>query len=140
MKGKRLKWVLGLIAASIVAFAVGFSYYNKPHTDVKKSDVAYKVTARNLIWEYQEDELQTNKKYAEQVIQVQGQVIHTEWVKDHYVVTLDGGNLEAGIICHMLPDQDELVTGLQKGREINVKGICTGYLLDVMLVKCILID
>ncbi|WP_430965835.1 OB-fold protein [Spongiimicrobium sp. 2-473A-2-J] len=140
MKGKRLKWGLALAIASISLIVVGLSYYNKPHTDVEKSEVAYKVTARNLIWEYQEDEMQTDQKYAEQVIQVQGQIIHTEWVKDHYVVTLDGGNLEAGIICHMQPDQGALVTDIEKGREISVKGICTGYLLDVMLVKCILIN
>lgn len=140
MKRKRWRIIIGFLLVSAAGISVSIYYYNKPHTDVKKSSAAYKLSARNLIWEYQEDETVTNKKYTENIIQVKGEISEIAKVKGYHVITLNGGDLESKIICQMLSGENIKIAELEKGQQINVKGICSGYLLDVMMIKCILMN
>ena len=126
--------------AVIISLTVTLYYYNKPHVDVKKSDAAYKLTAQHLIKEYQENETNTNEKYSEKVIQIEGDVYEVTTLKGNSVVTLNDPNSESSIICHMQAAHNKAALALKKGQKITIKGFCTGYLLDVIMVRCILVE
>ncbi len=140
MKGKKFKIILGFLLVAIVSLAISIYYYNKPDVNVVKTDAAYVLTAKNLIEEYQADETSTNKKYTEKVIQVNGMVHEITTLKGNSVITIRNADQESSIICHMLPNQRQKALQLVKGQKISVKGVCTGYLLDVIMVRCILVE
>lgn len=140
MKGKKFKIILGFLLVAIVLLVLSIYYYNKPDVNVVKTNAAYVLTAKNLIEEYRADESSTNKKYTEQVIQVSGKVHEISKLKGNSVITIRNVDQESSIICHMLPNENQKALKLVKGQKVRVKGICTGYLLDVIMVRCILVE
>ncbi|MCJ7467483.1 MAG: OB-fold putative lipoprotein [Maribacter sp.] len=140
MRGNQFKILIGLFLVAVLGLLVSLYYYNKPHVDVKHSEAAYILTVQNLIDEYQTDENESDKKYSENVIQVQGTVFEISTLKGNSVITLKDEGFESSIICHMLPEDNKRALQLKMGDEINIKGICTGYLMDVIMVRCTLVD
>lgn len=141
MRSRTLKIIFGLLVLVTLGLFASIYYYNKPHVDVKGSEATYVLTAQNLIDEYRNNEMDTDRKYSETVIQVKGRVYDISTLKGNSVITLkDEEGLESSIICHMLPEDNKRALQFKKGDEINVKGICTGYLMDVIMVRCTLVD
>jgi len=140
VKGKKLILLVVFFLIIIVGLTSFLYYYNKPHVNVKKTDAAFVLTAENLINEYRDDETTTNQKYSENIIQVKGKVFEVSTLKGNSVITLKEENSESSIICHMLPDENMKALKLEKGQEVDIKGICTGYLLDVIIVRCTLVE
>ncbi|MGI9549907.1 MAG: OB-fold protein [Aurantibacter sp.] len=139
MKGKK-SLVLVFLMVIILGLALAIYYYNKPHVDVKQSEAAYVLTAHNLISAYMQNETETDQKYSEHVLQVKGAIFEISTLKGNAVITLKDENLESSIICHMMPEENmSVLRKLQKGQDIEIKGICTGYLLDVIMVRCTLV-
>lgn len=140
MQGKKLILLIVFFLIVIVGLTSFLYYYNKPHVNVKKSEAAFVLNAENLIKEYLDDETKTDAKYSEHVIQVKGKVFAVSTLKGNSVITLKDENSESSIICHMLPDENMKALKLEKGQEVDIKGICTGYLLDVIIVRCTLVE
>ena len=135
MKGKKLILLVVFFLIVIVGLTSFLYYYNKPHVNVKKSDAAFVLTSEKL-----DDETKTNEKYSENIIQVKGKVFEISTLKGNSVITLKDENSESSIICHMLPGENMKALKLEKGQEVDIKGICTGYLLDVIIVRCTLVE
>ena len=140
MRNRTFKILFGFLLLATLGLVASVYYYNKPHVDVKKSEATYVLTAQNLIDEYRDNETDTNKKYSEKVIQVKGKVFEISTLKGNSVITLKDEGLESSIICHMLPEDNKRALQFEKGDEINVKGVCMGYLMDVIMVRCTLVD
>ncbi len=140
VKVKNFKILLVFFLVVILGLLACIYFYNMPHVNVIKSEAAYTLTAQNLIDQYQEDEATTNAKYTENVIQIVGTIFDISTLKGNMVITLKDDDLEASIICHMLPEENRKSLQLKKGQNVNIKGICTGYLLDVIMVKCTLVE
>ena len=140
MKSSKLKIIIVFFVLLIVALTAAIFYYNKPHVDVKNSDAAFVLTAENLISEYQSNEVGTTAKYSERVIQVEGKVFEISTLKGNSIITLKDETLESSIICHMLPEENKKALQILKGQNISIKGISTGYLMDVIMVRCTLVE
>ena len=140
MKGRKFKITIGFFLTVIIGLIASLYYYNKPHVNVEKSNAVYSLTAQNLIKEYQENEKNTNEKYTERVIQIEGDVYDISTLRGNTVVTLKDSVSESSIICHMQAEDNKRVLSLKKGARVTIKGVCTGYLLDVIMVRCILVE
>jgi hypothetical protein len=40
----------------------------------------------------------------------------------------------------MQAEDNKRALTLRKGQRITIKGVCTGYLLDVIMVRCIIVE
>ena len=45
-----------------------------------------------------------------------------------------------GVICEIPGSNIPEGLNLQTGKELTIKGQCTGFLMDVVLVKCVLVE
>lgn len=115
-------------------------YYNKPHINVKESKADYTLSTINLIEEYQQNEGATDKKYSEHVLQVEGKIFEISAQQGNSVITLKDKGSESSVICQMIAEENNSILKLKKGDIIRIKGVCTGYLLDVIMVRCILVQ
>jgi hypothetical protein len=106
--------------------------------DIKNSNPKFMVTAQQIFKDFEEDELLANKKYVDNLIQINGIIGHISYENGMSIIALKGDNDISSIICQMLPEANSNVLKLKKGKQIMIKGICTGYLLDVMMVRCII--
>ena len=69
------------------------------------------------------------------VIEVTGMVQDILEDTSGVTVTLQTASGIFGVKCQM--DKNENTSGVGKGKQVKLKGICTGYLMDVVLVRCV---
>ncbi len=117
----------------LVVAVYAYLQYNKPHRDVAGEEASMVVQASVLFDNYVQDEAAANEKYLDQVMVVNGTVRNNETSESGSVVTLATSDDFFGIKC----DFDEPVD-LKSGQKVSVKGHCTGFAFDVILVKCTL--
>lgn len=132
-KLKILKWALAALAViTITGVVVGYKMYNKPHRNVMNAN-AVAVNASVLFADYETDENKANNTYLDKVLNVFGEVSAiSKNQKGETVVTLKGGDL-GGVICTL---EGTAPWEIKEGTAVRIQGICTGYLTDVVLVRC----
>jgi len=126
MKKRGLLIALALLATLLIG---GYFFINAPKAGLKSAKAAYSLTADDLYAEYAADEDAGNKKYIDQVLQVDGPI--SEILTDEnqaMVLILKTPESEGGVMCTLEKEAD-----LSVGDEVSVKGRCTGMLIDVVL-------
>lgn len=132
---KYLKFFLLLVA---IGGAFGYYTYHKPHQNMNKAAAQIQLSATQLFSDYEVDEATANKKYLDKIMEVSGKIkeVSTD-DKGMTTLTLESGNDMFGIICQMDNLTKHNRTNFKEGEKINLKGICTGVLMDVVLVRCV---
>jgi hypothetical protein len=129
------KILLALLAIVAIGGAIGFYLYNKPAERTVSADAEFTVQAPALFSEFENNEGQANSKYLNKVVAVQGKVLSIAKGDSAGVsITLEAGSEMFGVSC-LVPEVGE-TANLKEGDNITVKGLCTGMLMDVVLVKC----
>ena len=135
---KYLMWVL-IMGVGGIAF--GAYMYNKPHKNIARTQPDYSLTATEVYREFDENELLANERYLNKVIAVKGELSKIEInEKGDPVLVLETGSALGGVRCTMETGQAQQIATLQEGGEVQVKAICTGMLLDVILVQGVLLN
>lgn len=130
---KKIKTIIFLI---VIFGMMGSAYawffvWNKPKQNVKDAK-AIPVMASSLFAEYQTNEKTANRKYIDKVIEVTGEVNNVaKNTEGKTVVLLKTGDLMFGVNCTLEEDAK-----ISNGEQVSLKGICTGYLTDVVLIRC----
>ena len=115
---------------------IGLKLYNKPHRSVADEE-SIPISASQLFVDFEQDESVANQKYLDHVVDVTGVVSETLTNQQgQTVVFLKSENPMFGIQCTL----ESHSIGVSPGSTITVKGICTGYLSDVVITKGILIN
>lgn len=135
-KKKFFKWAaLSVLVIGLTGGIVAYKMYNKPHRSVADAKASVTMQALQLVTEYETDETASNAKYLDKVVKVSGEVAETaKNQKGETVITLKGTDM-GGVIC-TLEGKETVET--KKGSNVQLQGICTGYLTDVVLVRCYL--
>lgn len=130
------KIILGAIALVLLIGAlVGYRMYNKPHRDLANVTADYQVSATELFTDYEAGETEANTKYLDKVIRVEGEILNVNTDESGQTsLTLDAGGIMGGVICQLDPDIGK--GNFSKGQRVTLNGLCTGMLMDVVLVRC----
>lgn len=132
------KILLSLLILAVAGGSFGYYLFNKPHQSIADQDPDYKMESALLISNYEKDETAANQQYLGKVIEVIGTVSEkTIDAKGKINVTLAGPDL-AGIGCVFENTKGNQLASISEGQKIKIKGICTGVLMDVVLVDCVL--
>ena len=118
-----------------------FRWVLRPPDNVSSSQKTdYSISSNELIATFLEDEANASAIYVEKTLEVEGVVKDITFFNDRYTVLLQGGNSISSIMCDMQDDQVLRIDQIQKGDTIVLKGICKGFLMDAILLNCILIN
>ncbi len=125
MTKKTKKTILLTIVLLILAgVCIGYYLWNKPHKDVKHAS-AEKVPATVLYQTFNTDSAKAKTLYMDKILQVSGEVTQvTTNQQQQQVILLKTNTADASINCTM----EENATGISVGQQINIKGICSGYI------------
>jgi len=140
---KKIVYIISIIAflAILTALFMFIKIYNKPHTDVNTSVSDYTVTIENIANDFNQNEEQANQKYLDKIIQIEGIIKNVDILDGHGTITLtDSKDPTKTVVCNMAVSENMKMITLQQGQKITIKGICTGYLMDVMLVKTVIVN
>ncbi|MEO8412689.1 MAG: hypothetical protein ABI472_03485 [Ginsengibacter sp.] len=125
-----------IVMLIIVAGGVVYHEYNRSSPDVASLD-AKPVTAENLFKDFQTNEQGANKMYLNRPLEVSGKVLEVKQNQDEpSQIILDCGDPFFGVACTL----DKLQKSVHPGSLVTVKGICTGYLNDVIIIKSLLLN
>ncbi len=130
------KIILGAVALVLLIGAlVGYRMYNKPHVDLATATADHQLSATALFAAFEADEAAANAKYLDKVIRVEGEIMKvTKEENGQSSLTLNAGGMLGGVICQLDPSLTEV--SFTEGQNITLNGLCTGMLMDVVLVRC----
>lgn len=129
-------FLLVIAIAAVAGAGVGYYLWNKPHQNMSKADAAYSLEANALLAEYESDEAAANSKYLSKIIEVKGEVAQV-LDGENTTVVLATENGIFGIKCELDPHSKVEFPTYKAGDQVALKGECTGYLGDVVLVRCV---
>jgi hypothetical protein len=138
-KNKMKKIIILLTILGIGAASFGFYYYNKPRTGVSGLKADHIIEAPELFEEYTADENGANAKYLGKVVEVTGVVksIDTD-DRGTMNVMIDAGNEMGSVNCQF--EKQEKMPQAISGQQVRIKGLCSGLLMDVVLVDCEIVN
>ncbi len=120
-----------LVVIALVAYK--FSQPKGP-LDIRKAATELEINASSLYTAFEADETSANGTYAGKVIEVSGSVEEiTKNDEGHYSMSLAAGSPLGKVLCNFAPDEPDPATSMSIGKSVTVKGVCTGYLFDVVV-------
>ena len=134
MKQKTILIIAAIAVIVAIAAYAGWYIFRPGNTSVKKG-ADFELNATELVNAFEMNEEDANAKYLGKIIQVTGRVDDITIEKEVVTVTLKNAEDISGVICSFdgssYPEEE-----LDTGQTVSIKGICSGYLLDVVLNKC----
>lgn len=125
------------LALVLVGAALGYYYYNKPVASLERKKADVTIAATDLLNAYAEDEASANTKFLGKIVEVTGPVSLVTDEGGKVKVYLDAGSPMSAVICELaagpMPD-------LKTGGIVTVKGLCSGYLSDVVIVQSHIVE
>lgn len=126
--------IIVLIILSVVWIV--FRMYNKPHRD-PRSEASIKISATELFRSYENDEAAANGLYLDKVLEISGKITEITTNQELIpIVALETENPMFGVRCTM----EGPTIDAKLGDTVTIKGICTGYLSDVVIIKATLVE
>lgn len=139
-KNRRKKYKISLLATLVViSFAAiyGYKEYNRGLPDTRQRKTLFEIDAREFLKQFEDNEAEAAARYTDKTISVSGIVGYTNITDTSATVYLNGSSL-ASVICEFQKDSYKVSKKLKTGDPATIKGICSGYLMDVIMVRCVL--
>ena len=115
----------------------GLYMYNLKQKDMAKTKPDFAISATILQKEFEDDETQASAKFINKIIEVTGIIASVKPTENNGIsVILETGSDFSSVICTftVVKDPDMLILG----KEITVRGECSGFLMDVLLNNCVI--
>lgn len=132
LKKRKIAWsVVGLIV--VFTFWQGLINYKKRIPDLKGLKADIKISATDLIHEYETNDSSANRKFLGKIVEVSGNI--KEIKKDdngYYIVELSGTSTLYSVRCSIDSAHIQEVAKLVRGSLTTIRGACIGFNKDEM--------
>ncbi len=129
-----------ILVIFLMVVTAGLMTFHKPHKSLENMKPEYVTNASLLFEEYSMQEQRSNEKYLDKVIMVTGEIKEITKVADDRInVTLETGDDIFGVSCTFEKKADALYS-FNVGDNINIKGLCAGMLMDVVMINCVTVN
>jgi hypothetical protein len=132
---KRYFFGIGIILLLLAAW--GIYKVTLPHRNASGEPAVATLSAMNLYNEFLNSENIANKKWVGKVIEVSGS-ISSVIESGNYISLNLKGSADGGVNCSILKKDLDPGNKFYTGDSITIKGKCTGFLMDVNLVDCVI--
>ena len=94
------------------------------------------LNSEDLAIAYKNNEEKSDSLYAGKIIEVTGIIKEITFLNNRNTIILNSNTETFGVICDINPNQKEKINQLKQHQKIQVKGICKGFLKDVIMLNC----
>lgn len=130
--------IIAIAAVSLSLIAFAYYEYNRPMATLSKATPDFSIAAAALFADFEGDEATADTKYLNKVLAVTGVVQEVSTSEEGRIsITLDGGGDLGGIVCELDEQVKHPRTDFKAGETVTFKGVCTGVLMDVVLLRCV---
>ena len=134
------KITIYILIIGLLGVFIGYKMYNKPHINVAEKPVDIALTATTLLADFSSNETSANTKYLDKIIAVKGMVTNVEFDGEKAAISLQTKDDFGSVVCYLTKEEFKKSPEIKEGQEVVLKGICTGFLMDVILVKCVIMN
>lgn len=130
-------FVVAFIALSGILAAL--YYYNLKHTDMSKARPDFIISSTMLQKAFEDNETSASQKYINKIVEVTGIIASVKPGENNILsISLVTGSDLSSVICTFtsIGNPSEYVAG----EEITLRGECSGFLMDVLLNNCAVIE
>ena len=124
---------------AIAAILVALYMYNLKPADMTKATPDFVVSASALQKEFDENEALATSKYVNKTIEVSGTISSVKEAENNALsISLATESDFSSVICTFPSVSDP--SKYASGQKITLRGECSGFLMDVLLNNCAVID
>ena len=131
--------ILGLLLITfIVSFIMIYISYNKPaDINVSRIENVNQLSIEELLTEFNGNLEKANATFIEKVIEVEGVIKEVSYLNNRHTIILKSKSFtQSFVICDMSPKGNDRTNEFVVGNTIVLRGVCKGYLLDVIMLNC----
>jgi hypothetical protein len=128
---------IGLTVVGLIGAAIGYSLWNKPQKNMVSAKTEISIDAQTILTAFETAENEANTKYLDKVIAVKGKVKEVKNEGGKICISLETESAMSGVLCNLDPLSQHAKTTFAVGEEVVFKGVCTGFLSDVVLERCV---
>jgi hypothetical protein len=140
MRKKLLWFTIAILMVGLVSgISVWLFVFKKSDISVASRSVQVEITVDELVRLFETDESKANNEFLDKVILVVGKVESVNADSLGASIYLIDSDELAGVICNFSSGVVDINT-ISKGQMLKVKGLCSGFLMDVVLNKCSVVD
>jgi hypothetical protein len=123
---------------AVAGIGAALYLYNLKPKNLQKVKPDFILTANDLQKAFDTEEVASSAKYINKIIEVSGEIISVKpGEKNSINISLRTGSDLSSVIC-TFPNSD--TTFFKTGNQITLRGVCSGFLMDVLLNNCALIE
>jgi hypothetical protein len=132
----KIRYILVFLVLAFIAAAAAWVYtFRKSETNVASDKTEVTIKAQELLRAYEMNEDSAKMKYYDKVIVVSGTVSSVSKDSSGFSVYLKEKEAISGVLCRFdISGYDS--ARVIPGAQLSVKGICSGYLMDVQMNRC----
>lgn len=134
---RKVVWlILTLIIVGIIVGSIIWIYaFQKSDLSVVSRKVDYELKSSDLLKNFINNEDSANKVFLDKIILVDGVIDKITEDSLSISVYLKNPMEDSGVMCGFNKSTIDK-SKFNPGKEVKIKGLCTGYLMDVVLNKC----
>lgn len=122
----------------VVSFVGVYKYVNSGIPDTTKIETSEVFTSNELLSSL-ENKGKNLESFIEKAIEIEGEIKEITFQDGKYSLILKGNSDKTYILCEMQPNQNNHIVALKVGQEVKLKGILKGFLMDVILLHCVIV-
>lgn len=130
------KLIYGFLFLLAVGVVCGLYLYNQKPPDTREEKAEFEITATDLVRQFATNEEVANRKFVDKVLIVSGIIDQIQFTAAEASVMLSSGDPMSGVTCSFYSDEIATLKDLRQGKQVRIKGKCTGKLMDVILNNC----
>lgn len=128
----KIPYLLVLLVLSLVVFL--FSRTNQTNAIENQ-----RISAPQLVHSFVTNEVEASTIYKNKLIEIEGSVKNVNFLNGRITVFLNGESTSS-VLCDMTKSQLKVAKKLKEDQKVKLKGLCKGFLNDVIMLNCTLIN
>lgn len=140
MRKKTLWLFIAILAIGLIAATSAWLFvFKKSDVSVASWAVEVEISVSELVSRFESNEEMANNDFLDKVILVVGKVESVYADSLGASIYLKDPDEMAGVLCNFSSGVVD-INAISKGETLKVKGLCSGYLMDVVLNKCSVVE
>ncbi|MEM6719620.1 MAG: hypothetical protein AAF611_09910 [Bacteroidota bacterium] len=138
MKLKKRHKIIFVFSLIGICLFLLYVYVNRGIADTITIQAEETFTTTELLSKF-DDTQEKLEDFIEKAIEIEGEIKEITFQDGKYSLILKGDSDISYILCEMQANQTPDVLKLHAGQDIKLKGILKGFLLDIILLHCVII-
>jgi hypothetical protein len=137
---KSYRFILAaLFFTALTGILVALYLYNLEPRDLRNVKPDFAISAGDLLKAFKNDEKEATAQYVNRILEVSGIIQSVKSGENNALsISLKTGNDLSSVICTLQGNTDP--SDFKTGEQIILRGECSGFLMDVLLNNCSVIQ